>query len=241
MRDRAVPDRARQRITNPETPSIMPLLPPGRVRGLWYAALVAALGYGLSLGVAPYPGQPAAKAAMGVLLLAAALGHAPVRERNWLVFALVGGVCGDVLLALPQWPPSFVAGLGAFLLGHLGYCALFAPWRAAPRGWRALALVGLWLFAGALYVAFYPHLQALAAPVSVYILVLGVMASLALCARTPGLQVPLGGLVFAGSDALIGIDRFLGAFSGSDYAIWFCYALAQLTLVAGVLRRRAGN
>ncbi len=217
----------------------MPLLPPGRARGLWYAALVAALCYGLSLSIAPYPGQPAAKAAMGVLLLAAATRHAPARERNRLMFALAAAVLGDVLLALRQWPPSFVAGLGAFLLAHLGYCALFAPWRAAPRGWRALALIGLWLFAGALYAAFYPHLHALAAPVSVYILVLGAMASFALCARTPGLQVPLGALVFAGSDALIGIDRFLGAFGGGAYAIWFCYALAQLTLVAGVLRRRA--
>ncbi len=47
-------------------------LPP-RVRGLWLAAARAALLYGLSLGHAPYSGQPAAKAALGVLLLAAAL------------------------------------------------------------------------------------------------------------------------------------------------------------------------
>ncbi|WP_323121169.1 lysoplasmalogenase [Burkholderia alba] len=217
---------------------MLPTLP-GRTRGPWFAAVLAALLYGLSLRVAPYAGQPAAKAAMGVLLLWAAWRHAPARERAWLAVALATAVLGDVLLAIPQWPLSFVGGLGAFLLTHLAYCGLFAPWRAAPRGWRAAALVALWLAAPALYAAFFPHLLALAVPVAVYIFVLCAMATFALCARTPGAQVALGGLVFVASDALIGIDRFLGAFGGSDYAIWFCYALAQLTIVAGVLRRQA--
>lgn len=64
------------------------------------------------------------------------------------------------------------------------------------------------------------------------------MASFALCARTPGPQVAAGALVFVASDALIGIDRFLGAFSGVDYFIWFLYAIAQLTMAFGVLRRK---
>lgn len=88
-------------------------LPP-RVRGLWLAAALAALLYGLSLGHAPYSGQPAAKAALGVLLLAAALRHPLARERAWLGAALAASTLGDVLLALASWPPSFVAGLGAF-------------------------------------------------------------------------------------------------------------------------------
>ncbi|AOJ73178.1 MULTISPECIES: lysoplasmalogenase [Burkholderia] len=211
---------------------------PARTRGFWLAAALAALLYGLSLGHAPYPGQPAAKAALGVLLFAAALRHSPERERAWLGAALAASVLGDVLLALPQWPPSFIAGLGAFLLSHLAYCALFAPWRAMPRGPRAIALVALWIAAAALYAAFLPHLAALAAPVAVYVAVLGAMASLALSARTPGPQIAAGALVFVASDALIGIDRFLGAFSGVDYFIWFFYAVAQLTIAFGVLRRK---
>lgn len=212
-------------------------LPP-RVRGLWLAAALAALLYGLSLDHAPYSGQPAAKAALGVLLLAAALQHPLARERAWLGAALAASTLGDVLLALASWPPSFVAGLGAFLLAHLAYCALFAPWRAAPRGARAVALGTVWLAAPALYAAFLPHLAALAAPVAVYVAVLGAMASFALCARTPGPQVAAGALVFVASDALIGIDRFLGAFSGVDYFIWFLYAIAQLAMAFGVLRRK---
>ncbi|AJX35488.1 lysoplasmalogenase [Burkholderia oklahomensis] len=213
-------------------------LPP-RARGFWLAAALAALLYGLSLGQAPYSGQPAAKAALGALLFLAALQHPNARERAWLGAALAASVLGDVLLALSEWPPSFVAGLGAFLLAHLAYCALFAPWRAAPRGLRAVALVALWLAAPALYAAFFPHLAALAAPVAVYIAVLVAMASLALCARTPGPQVALGALVFVTSDALIGIDRFLGAFSGVDYFIWGFYAIAQLIIAFGVLRRKS--
>ncbi|MFW2458949.1 lysoplasmalogenase family protein, partial [Burkholderia pseudomallei] len=106
------------------------------------------------------------------------------------------------------------------------------------RGARAVALGAVWLAAPALYAAFLPHLAALAAPVAVYVAVLGAMASFALCARTPGPQVAAGALVFVASDALIGIDRFLGAFSGIDYFIWFLYAIAQLTMAFGVLRRK---
>ncbi|SMG00203.1 lysoplasmalogenase [Burkholderia singularis] len=216
---------------------------PVRTRGLWLAAAFAALLYGLSLGHTPYPGQPAAKAALGMLLLVAALRHPAARERGWLVAALGASVLGDVLLALPQWPLSFVAGLGAFLLAHLAYCALFAPWRAAPRGPRAVALAVLWVAAPGLYAAFFPHLAVLAAPVAFYIATLGVMASLALCARTPGPQIATGALAFVGSDAMIGIGRFLPAFAfaGIDDWIWFLYAAAQLAITFGVLRRRTSN
>ncbi|AOJ04511.1 hypothetical protein WS70_22100 [Burkholderia mayonis] len=217
---------------------MLPNLPP-RTRGLWLAAALAALLYGLSLGHAPYSGQPAAKAALGALLFLAALQHPLARERAWLGIAFAGSMLGDVLLSLSEWPPSFIAGLGAFLLAHLAYCALFAPWRAAPSGLRAAALVALWIAAPALYAAFFPHLAALAASVAVYIAVLVAMASLALCARTPGPQVAIGALVFVASDALIGINRFLGAFSGVDYLIWGFYAVAQLTIAFGVLRRKS--
>jgi hypothetical protein len=107
---------------------------PAPYRRLWPLAAVAALLYGLSLVTAPYPGQPVAKAAMGILLLAAGSVPRAARERAWLCAALATAVLGDVLLALPAWPPSFVLGLGAFLLTHpVRLRAVLALARAAAR------------------------------------------------------------------------------------------------------------
>lgn len=213
---------------------------PAPYRRLWPLAAVAALLYGLSLVTAPYPGQPVAKAAMGILLLAAGSACPAPRERAWLCAALATAVLGDVLLALPAWPPSFVLGLGAFLLTHLCYCALFLRWRARPRGWRVGASIALWIAAAACYAAFFAHLGDLLVPVAVYMLALCTMASLALAARTRGPLVALGSLIFVGSDTLIGVGRFIGVFPGIELLIWGLYALAQLTIVPGFsMRRRA--
>ncbi len=235
-------DRAPSTADNnkPETPALIATLP-ATYRRLWPLAVVAALLYGLSLAAAPYPGQAAAKAAMGILLLAAGSTCGAARERAWLCAALVTAVLGDVLLALPDWPLSFVLGLGAFLLTHLCYCAIFMRWRARPHGWRVVALVGLWIAAPAFYVAFFPHLGELLAPVAVYMLVLCVMASFALAARTRGPLVAVGSLIFVGSDTLIGVGRFLGGFPGIEYLIWGLYALAQVTIVAGVFHETAAQ
>ncbi|UEP22988.1 lysoplasmalogenase [Burkholderia ambifaria] len=214
---------------------------PAAYRRLWPLAIAAALLYGLSLAAAPYPGQAAAKAAMGLLLLAAGSTCGAPRERAWLCAALATAVLGDVLLALPDWPLSFVFGLGAFLLTHVCYCVVFFRWRARPHGWRIGALVALWIAAPAFYVAFFPHLGELLVPVAVYMLVLCVMASFALAARTRGALVAVGSLIFVGSDTLIGVGRFLGGFPGIDYLIWGLYALAQVLIVAGVFHEAAAR
>lgn len=236
------PDGAPSSADNnkPETPALLATLP-ATYRRLWPLAVAAALLYGLSLAAAPYRGQAAAKAAMGLLLLAAGSTCAAPRERAWLCAALATAVLGDVLLALPDWPPSFVLGLGAFLLTHLFYCAIFTRWRARPHGWRIAALIALWIAAPAFYAAFLPHLGALRVPVAMYMLVLCAMASFALAARTRGPLVAIGSLIFVGSDTLIGVGRFLGSFPGVDYLIWGLYALAQVTIVAGVFHETAAR
>jgi uncharacterized membrane protein YhhN len=106
--------------------------------------------------------------------------------------------------------------------------------------WKRAALPLLWAIALALYVQFLPRLGSLALPVAVYMVALCAMASLAVSARLPSPAVALGGLAFVASDAMIGIDRFIGPFcpySCSAYAIWGTYALAQLALAGGILLR----
>lgn len=106
---------------------------------LWLAGALAGAGYGAFLIVAAarlptgadptgqFVGQPAAKALMAVLLAGAACAHPIVRERRWLVGALLSSAAGDFLLAMPWWEPSFVLGLAAFLLAHLCYLAALVP------------------------------------------------------------------------------------------------------------------
>ncbi|WP_207001146.1 lysoplasmalogenase [Trinickia mobilis] len=210
---------------------------PSEVRRLWGVAAGAALAYGISLRDAPYPDQAIAKVLMCGFLALAALHHARPRERVWLCAALAASGAGDALLAMQDLPASFIGGLGAFLVAHLSYCALLAPLCGRPAGWRRLALPLMWAAAAVMYAVFFPQLRELAAPVGAYTLVLCLMASLALAAQLPSAATALGGLVFVTSDAMIGIDRFLEPFSGSVYAIWFAYAVAQLLITAGVLSR----
>ena len=102
---------------------------------LWGAAAVVGAAYGTLLVVTAlrssagaeltgqFGMQPAVKALAAVLLAAAALSHPVRRERRWLVPALVFSAAGDFLLAMPWWQPSFVLGLGAFLVAHLCFLA----------------------------------------------------------------------------------------------------------------------
>ena len=87
--------------------------------------------------------QPAVKAAPAVLLAGAAFTHPVGRERRWLIGALVGSAAGDFLLAMPWWEPSFVLGLGAFLVAHLCFLAALLPLcsSSAPRLTAAAVVV----------------------------------------------------------------------------------------------------
>src|SRR6476620_112652 len=110
-----------------------------RTRLLWVAAAIVGTGYGVFLIVTAlrlpsgaeltgqFTLQPAVKAAAAMLLAAAALTHPVARERRWLVPALGFSAAGDFLLAMPWWEPSFVLGLGAFLVAHLCFLAALLP------------------------------------------------------------------------------------------------------------------
>ena len=154
--------------------------------------------------------QPAVKAATAVLLAVAALTHPIARERRWLLLALVFSAAGDFLLAMPWWAPSFVLGLGAFLVAHLCFLAALIPLvaRSGPRlGAAAVTVVAC----VALLVWFWPRLiaEGMAVPVTLYIAVLGAMVCAALLARLPTPWTALGAVCFAVSDAMIGIGKFV--------------------------------
>ncbi len=187
--------------------------------------------------------QPAVKALPAVLLAAAASAHPVARERRWLVPALLFSAAGDFLLAIPWWEPSFVLGLGAFLLAHLCFLAALMPLvtRSAPRVAAAVVTV---VACVTLLVWFWPRLiaEGMAVPVTLYIAVLGAMVCAALMARLPTPWTALGAVCFAVSDAMIGISKFVLGNEALAVPIWWAYATSLLLITAGFFfGRTAGS
>jgi uncharacterized membrane protein YhhN len=219
------------------------------VLGAWVAGGWAGLAYGVFLTIVALrspPGmeltgvwgaQPLFKASMALLLVLAAAAHSVVRERRWLMLALLFSALGDMLLAVPWWPPSFVFGLGAFLLAHLCFLGALVPLaRHSERSrtrWVAVAV--MWALCVALLAWFWPQLgrDGMTIPVTVYMVVLVAMVSAALLARFPTLWTAVGAVCFAWSDSMIGISRFVLGSEALAVPIWWTYAAAQVLITAG--------
>ncbi len=217
--------------------------------GAWVAGGWAGLAYGVFLTIVALrsaPGaeltgvwgaQPAFKASMALSLALAAAAHPIVRERRWLMPALLLSAAGDVLLAVPWWAASFVFGLGAFLLAHLCFLGALIPLArrsGQPRGrWIAVAL--MWAVCVGLLTWFWPQLarDGMTVPVTVYMVVLVAMVSAALLAELPTPWTAVGAVCFAWSDAMIGISRFVLGTEALAVPIWWTYAAAQVLITAG--------
>ncbi|WP_194163466.1 lysoplasmalogenase [Mycolicibacterium sp. P1-5] len=218
----------------------------------WAAGAVVAIGYGVFLAVAAlrlpdnavltgrFPGQPAVKALMAVLLAVAALWHPIVREKCWLVAALVFSAGGDFFLAMPWWQPSFVLGLGSFLVAHLCYLGALLPLRG-PTTPRLVASAVVVLACVGLLIWFWPRLvsDGLTIPVIVYMAVLAAMVCAALVARLPTPWTAVGAVCFAVSDGMIGIGRFVLDSQALEVPIWWAYATSQVLITAGFFFGRA--
>jgi uncharacterized membrane protein YhhN len=232
---------------------------PRLVAAGWVVAGWAGLAYGVYLTVIALrtpPGteltghwilQPALKASMALLLTAAAVAHPIVRERRWLMPALLLSAVGDFVLAIPWWTESFVFGLGAFLLAHLCFIAALLPLagKRLPSRSRIAAVVLMCLASTALLASFWSHLvgDKLTVPVTAYIVVLTVMVCAALVARLPTIWAAVGAVCFAASDAMIAAGRFILDNDALSVPIWWFYAGAQILITAGFFfgREDAGD
>lgn len=177
--------------------------------------------------------QPMFKASMALLLTAAAVAHAVVRERRWLMPALLLSATGDWLLAIPWWTLSFAFGLGAFLLAHLCFLGALLPLARAPSRPRIGAAIVMCLATTSLLVWFWPHLGRDTIPVTAYIVVLTAMVCTALLAGLPTIWTAVGAVCFAASDAMIAIGRFILGNEALAVPIWWSYAAAQILITAG--------
>jgi uncharacterized membrane protein YhhN len=229
---------------------------PRMVAAGWVVAGWAGLAYGVYLTVLALRSPPGTeltghwilqapfKALMALLLTAAAVAHPIVRERRWLMPALLLSAVGDFLLAIPWWTESFVFGLGAFLLAHVCYIGALLPLaeKRLPSRPRLAAVVLMCLAAVALLASFWPHMgrDRLTIPVTAYMIVLTVMVCAALVARLPTIWAAVGAVCFAVSDAMIAVDRFILDNEALSVPIWWLYAGAQILITAGFFFGREG-
>jgi uncharacterized membrane protein YhhN len=153
--------------------------------------------------------KPLASAAF--IWLAFASGALDSAYGRWLLAGLALCMLGDVLLIPRDRPGVFRAGVFAFLLGHVAYCAAFLTQPMATVGLVAggvlLVVVVGWVLrwlAGSLP-------SGMVGAVRTYMVVIGIMSTLACGVTAAGgpWQVAVGALAFTASDVSVARDRFV--------------------------------
>ena len=160
------------------------------------------------------------------------LGTGSIGLTLFMVSGLVFGLVGDVML-LPR-VDNFIGGLAAFLVGHLaflfGLVSIMTPGLAMGVG----AIAGLILM-GSLGRRVLAGVWAgpLAVPVAAYMAtVAGVVVVGWGTGRWP---IGVGVSLFALSDGILGLDRFVTGRSDRRVVVHILYHLGQAAIVAGVV------
>ncbi len=171
---------------------------------------------------------------------------ASTKQRNTLfLIAILFCWVGDVLLLFkPEL--FFIAGLIAFLTGHVLYIVCYQRMRynesknalLGPQKIRfALPII---LVGTGLVVVLYPVLGDLRIPVMIYALVITIMALQALfrfgyTTNKSFVLVFIGAILFMISDSLLAINKFLMPIQFASFYIMATYMVAQYLIVEGVI------
>lgn len=146
----------------------------------------------------------------------------------WVAAGLAFSLAGDVFLMLSD--KRFVWGPGCFLAAHVCYIVAFTL-RSAGREslWLSLPFIVAGL---GVVIQIAPRARRLRWPVTVYTLVLAVMAwracALAFFGGSPSAQLAgLGAILFMVSDTLLAINHFVRRFRGGHEAVLGTYYAAQ--------------
>ncbi|MCE7863745.1 MAG: lysoplasmalogenase [Bacteroidetes bacterium CHB5] len=167
-------------------------------------------------------------------------------QRSYLFLtALFFCWLGDVLLMQQRDELFFMAGLVAFLTGHVLYIICYRNFRSAGTGLTGPQQIRFSLpiiLAGTgLVTILFPHLGSLQIPVLVYALVITVMAMQALFRYSytnskSFVLVFVGAVSFMLSDSLLAINKFMQPLPLAGLWIMFTYTLAQYLIVEGVVQ-----
>jgi uncharacterized membrane protein YhhN len=166
-------------------------------------------------------------------------------NSSLLAFFIGALLClaGDIFLLQPdKW---FLAGLVAFLSGHIGYMVGFKPTQASfwPFGLplaAALGLIGVTIFRVLAAGLQSKGLTRLRIPIFVYILIICGMALSALLTlsnpgwqKAPAVLVSIGALLFMAADSLLGWNRFIRPVAHERFIGMMIYHLAQFGIIIG--------
>lgn len=202
------------------------------------ASLALSLAYLAYAGKAASPARTALKTAViGALAILpfSYLGTTGANPIFALVAALALSALGDFFLALKDQQRFFVVGLAAFLAAHLAYIAAFLPYAVMPQGWSLAAVIVALVAAGAFLVVLVPRLGNMLMPVVAYFIVIMTMVTAALAIPGALWLLGAGAVLFAVSDSLIAVRKFIDPFKGSHAAIWVTYVAAQFLLTFAFL------
>ena len=203
-------------------------------------SLVAAVIYTFTLTQPPRLARTAAKTLAVAMLAALAFMQG---GPGLLVAALALSAIGDAFLSYDS-EPTFLGGLGSFLLAHVLYIALFAHSGGgfpafAAEPWRAVVAVAMAVFALAMLSVLWRRVGAgLRVPVAVYVVAILAIGIAALTVNHP--WVIVGAILFMASDALLATEKFVMA-PGSPhrawtrYAVWVLYYVAQVAITLAFL------
>lgn len=151
----------------------------------------------------------------------------------WMTAGLCLCLVGDVVLGI-----HFVAGMGAFLLGHLGYLAAFVC--LAPLRWESAVVFAV--LAIGVVLAFLPTVPAMGkrlVPFIVYAAVLLAMVSVAwllpVSIGSGGWLFAIGATLFVISDLLLARNLLVRCTRLSDTVSLSFYFAGQLVLAYSVL------
>ncbi|MDR3650049.1 MAG: lysoplasmalogenase [Acidimicrobiales bacterium] len=204
---------------------------------LLLAAGVFAVGDWVARASKNAPLEYLCKPATLAALIGAAVALVPVHDagarRVWFVAALVCSLAGDVLLMFPT--DRFVAGLAAFLVGHLCYVAGF--WADGPSGIAfvvtSAVVVVVVVPLGRRILGAIGGRRGLRGPVALYMVVISVMLATALA--TGNVLAGIGATLVVSSDAMIAWNRFVRPLRAADVGIMVTYHLGQAGLVLSLL------
>ncbi|HKQ59900.1 MAG TPA: lysoplasmalogenase [Candidatus Polarisedimenticolaceae bacterium] len=192
--------------------------------------------------VQPFPGSVVLKAlaiAPLAVLAARVLGraHRP-RDARLLTAALALSCVGDVFLHLDA-RRYFVHALGAFLLAHLAYVALFVsnwPRPLRPSAGQVIAAALVVVYGVAMCAWLWTGLGRLRGPALAYAAAIVAMTVSTILAGFSRPCVTIGALLFLVSDSLIAAGRFKLVMPTAGLLIWPTYYVAQYAIAIGFLR-----
>jgi uncharacterized membrane protein YhhN len=175
-----------------------------------------------------------------LVAVAATAGSPDDGVRIALVIGAVLGLVGDVAL-LGDSEPRFMAGLGAFALGHLAYAV--AAVQVDVTGW---ALVGAAFMVALLAFRFVSRILpgarregggVMAGAVVFYGVVISLMVIAAwgmFATASPAWLAAVGAMLFAISDWVLGHRKFAGPLPVGRLGVMVPYHLGQALLILGV-------